>query len=105
MSTGINKDNFKKLIKSRQTASAKDLQFFNTFFFLNESKPLPPDLEKNRKAGLDKLQASKPLKEQYYLFHLLQTIDTKWKSFDVFTIVTQYYKSSETLKDILKELI
>ena len=102
---GINKDNFKTLIKSKQTATPKDLKFFNSFFFLNESGNLPTDLEKNRNAGRLKLANDGPLREQYYLFHLLQTIDTKWKQFDVFTIVTEYYKSSETLKEILKEML
>jgi hypothetical protein len=101
----INKDSFKQSVKSRFTATQKDLKFFNSFLFLNESGNLPPDMEKNRNAGRLKLVNDKDLLEQYYLFHILQTIDTKWKTFPVFDIVTHYYKSSEILQEILKEML
>ncbi|MDA3958390.1 hypothetical protein [Oceanispirochaeta sp.] len=105
MSNGINKDSFIQAVKNRQSATPKDLKFFESFRFLNESGQLPPDLERNRNTGRLKLSTDKDLREQYYLFHILKNIDTQWKTFSVFETVTHFYKSSETLNEILKEMI
>ena len=102
----INKADFKDILQTKQSeiTTSRDLKFFESFFFLNESAGLPPDLSKRHKLYYQKLIADENLKQRYYLFHLIKTLDAKWVAFDVQTIVTHFYKSSGILNELMEEM-
>ncbi len=52
---------------------------------------------------LTKLKADPELKEQYYVWHLLRTINTKWNLIKTEIIVTQYYRNSKVINEIWRE--
>lgn len=47
-----------------------------------------------------KLEADPELKEQYYVWHLLLTLNTKWNLIRLEKVVKEYYKNSKIIQEI-----
>ncbi len=90
------KQELRSALEKLPKPTAKDQRFFQSFRFLNESSSLPPDLQRNKSAGLRKL--SDPiLKDKYYVWHCLQTMDTVFTQATAEVIATHLYKGSDSI--------
>jgi len=49
-----------------------------------------------------KLDREPELKEQYYVWHLLTTLNTKWNLIRLEKVVTEYYFNSKIINEIYK---
>ena len=83
-----------------KNTTARELRFLDSFYFLNESQGLPPDLLRKKDIAIRKMFKNPDLKEKYYVFHLIRNIDTKWKSVKPEDIVSHFYKTSKVIAEI-----
>jgi len=82
----------------------KTIKQFQNFKMLNESLNLISDKQKRSVYKYRrKLENDLELKEQYYVWHLLRTINTKWNLIKTEIVVTQYYRNSKVINEIWRE--
>ena len=83
----------------------KTIMQFKNFQILNEAPEmvLSSGQIRGKYKYRRKLAADPELKEQYYVWHLLLTLNTKWNLIRLEIVVTQYYKNSKIINDIWRE--
>lgn len=77
---------------------------FKRFFGLNECDPgLLTEAEKKSKTDYaNYLIANQDVRNEYNLFHLLRTYNTKWRSIKPEDLANFYYKGAPLIKEILE---
>ena len=82
--------------------SNKTLYQFKNFQLLNEAPEmvLSSGQIRGKYKYRRKLAADPELKEQYYIWHLLLTLNTKWNLIRLEIVVTQYYRNSKIIQEI-----
>ena len=81
--------------------SEKTVKQFNNFKTLNESLHFLTEKQiRSVYKYRNKLMKDEELKEQYYVWHLLRTIKTKWNLIKTEIVVTQYYRNSKVINEI-----
>lgn len=92
----------KKLNAEVNKIDNNDMNLFRKFMGINEiSEEYLSEQQRAFKAQtLEMMEADIMMKEQYYLFHLSRTIDTKWAPIDLDKIVNHFYKNSSEIKRI-----
>ena len=106
MGTITDKSTFKQALEQYQSknTTARELRFLDSFYFLNESQGLPPDLLRKKDIAIRKMFKNPDLKEKYYIFHLIRNIDTKWKSVNIKELTSNFYKTSKVIAEIWETL-
>lgn len=104
----MNKTEFK--IKLEQefdsfVITKKTLQQFKTFKLLNEAPEimLTSGQIRVKYNYRKKLMYNQELQEQYYIWHLLNTLDSKWGMIGLGVIAKRYYERSKIINSILEE--
>lgn len=101
----MTKHEFKiKLSKHLGTLPNKTIQHFREFKLLNEAMEglLTSRQIRMKYKYREKLEKEPELKEQYYCWHLLSAIDTKWTMIKLDVIVKRYYGNSKIINEILE---
>ena len=104
------RDDFKNAIERAykdKNITQRSRSFFEQFMGVNE---LPDDALRRSELRTKyetraMLEANESMMDEYYIFHLMKTFDTKWKQAPVDTIALTYYKRSPTIQRIYRELL
>ena len=85
--------------------SRKTMQQFKRFMMINESMEgyLSSGQIRGKYKYRRKLEATPELKEQYYVWHLLTTLNTKWNLIRLEKVITEYYANSKIINKIWRE--
>ena len=106
----MTKTQFYKLLNEKYDSfnlNKKTLSQFRMFKLVNEAQEnlLSSGQIRAKHKYRARLEKYPELKEQYYVYHLLATFNVKWNMIKLDVLVKRYYRNSEIINQIYKEII